>query len=252
MNRFFINDMRDHYHPGDVFQLNEYDAIHAAKVIRVKPGDSIVWMNGRGWYGEGTVQESAHKVVRGIIKSAEFRKAQFPSLQLVQAVLKNKSMEAAIQMCTQAGVGAICPVITRHCEYKKPNEMTEMSRKRDKWEKVAIEACKQSGNPWTPSIQNPMTLSEFLDNQNLKALKAQNYVASLHANGRSKLPKKLESESPIFLWIGPEGDFTSEEYSQLEKIDSKLVCIGENVFRSEVAALVMTTHFKNIMREDIA
>lgn len=248
MNRFFLNEVKAEYKPGEDFRFSPEESAHAFKVLRVKPGDKVGWLNGSGWHGLGQVRKASAKSVLGTIISTNFSKRNHSAVHLVQSVLKNKSMEAVIQMCTQAGVDSIWPVISNNSEFKKSTEEKEILRKQEKWKKTAQEACKQSGNPWTPIIHKPTTFKGFLNHQSQKYHQSDNYVASLISEDVQKLPIQLDSNSPIFLWVGPEGDYTRDECFLLKKLGAQFVSLGENVFRSEVAALVMASHFKNILR----
>jgi len=116
----------------------------------------------------------------------------------------------------------------------------------EKWTLGAIEACKQSGNPWLPQISPVHTLPQF--SQTLRNLEAQGplwkFVASLEPDARPfaevLLQMKQSAPAPqaMLLMVGPEGDFTPEEYAQARADKFIPVRLPGYIFRAGPAALV--------------
>ena len=48
------------------------------------------------------------------------------------------------------------------------------------------------------------------------------------------------------LLVGPEGDFTNEEYEYAKKLDFSSVSLGDNILRVETAAIAAISYIKII------
>jgi 16S rRNA (uracil1498-N3)-methyltransferase len=113
--------------------------------------------------------------------------------------------------------------------------------KRDKWQQVAVEAIKQCGAAWLPTIEAPLTLAEFLAREEKFELAL---VGSLQPERRQ--PREIIREFKmaagllprhVAVWIGPEGDFTLEELGQIQRAGARPISLGNLVLRVETAAI---------------
>ena len=68
---------------------------------------------------------------------------------------------------------------------------------------------------------------------------ATHIVGAITPNATKKITTVVGK--PVFIFIGPEGDFTKEEYDFLQKQDSQFIDLGNIILKSETAALVLTT-----------
>jgi 16S rRNA (uracil1498-N3)-methyltransferase len=101
------------------------------------------------------------------------------------------------------------------------------------WRSIAVEACKQSGNPFLPSISHC---------KNLGAIDLHRFSTKIFGGLSPRaipLRKALETASigtEICVAIGPEGDFSAEEYAHLAESGFVECRFARHVLRSEVAA----------------
>jgi 16S rRNA (uracil1498-N3)-methyltransferase len=128
------------------------------------------------------------------------------------------------------GVGGIIPLFTERTEVRISTE--KVRGKLAKWKKLAVEACKQSGNPWLPEIEAPIKFGELP----LKKEQAC-FIASLRSRSRKSLPALETSSSEFLLFIGPEGGWTQREEEIASDKGAVPFSLGPNVLRSETAAL---------------
>ena len=116
-------------------------------------------------------------------------------------------------------------------------------RTQEKWQRVATEACKQSGQNWLPEVQIPKKPEELFQSDQLKYDLL--LIASLQKE--SKHLKEILSEyqdshqktrpNSVLILIGPEGDFTPSEINVALNIGCSPMSLGPIVLRSETAAL---------------
>src|SRR5205814_7924430 len=106
------------------------------------------------------------KVTRGEILLRKMHAAWVPPLPcqitLAQAIPKGKNMDLIVQKAVEIGAAEIAPLISErtivHLEAK------EAAQKQAKWQQIAIEAAKQCGQNWLPTVHLPKMPKEFFLN----------------------------------------------------------------------------------------
>lgn len=214
---------------GENAALAGDEAVHCARVMRVKPGEEIVVFDGAGRSATAEVISVSRDQVGLALGEAETWPQPKARLVLVQAVIKGKAMDWLIQKAVELGASAIQPLITERCVVK----LTEAKAR--KWRRAALEACKQCRQPFLPEIAEPTTLASFLESRP----EGLRLVASL-SNPKRPLREVVEeqAESPVIHYVvGPEGDFSPQELADLTAADFQPVDLGPQTMRSETAAL---------------
>ena len=135
-----------------------------------------------------------------------------------------------IRPLTELGVFRITPLITKRTE--APGLLKKFESKRKKWCKLAIEACKQSGNPWIPTFDLPSSLSDFICDH---ASSDEVWIGSLDANKEKLQPSS--SARRVSLLIGPEGGWSTEEEKFVCMEGGRPFSLGPYTLRVESAAL---------------
>ena len=232
MHRFFVPDLAP---SGTRLRLGPEEAHHASRVLRLGPGDPVVLLDGRG--GEcHAVIESAHR--QEVVVSLQKRMnhpAPVAEVVLVQAVAKSAAMELGCQ--------AIQPLLTDH-SVSRPDDAES---KREKWQSIAIEAAKQSGNPWLTRIEPLRTPREWLASMDLSMDRPPLIIIASLADSPESLRTILSSSlaapgtklPKIAVLIGPEGDFSPQEYDTFREIGARPISLGPLVLRVETAAIAL-------------
>jgi 16S rRNA (uracil1498-N3)-methyltransferase len=220
--------------------LNAAESHHLVKVRRARINDTVSVFDGRG--NEWECQLHLANVKKAVLKvRAHHIAALSPdSITLAQGLPKGKTMDTIVQKAVELGVQKIVPLITENSEVRVSKDRA--LEKVRKWNSVAIEACKQSGNSYLPEIDPIMSVNSFCEALPEKALK---YIASLSTQAVSlrqalreqRNQKKSLSQSVIIL-IGPEGDYTPEEHDLACENGFIPITLGKRVLRSDTAAIV--------------
>lgn len=236
MPRFYLPPERCH---GSRLTLDEDEAHHGLRVLRLRRGDQVSVLDGAGREYHCRVDAVTRSTVELMVERQDFLPNPNYSITLSQAVLKGKAFEFLVQKATELGVARLIPIITDRAVVQVSSEDAE--EKRRKWEHVAIEAMKQCGNPWLPRIDGPIKFADALVSSESWDV---SLVASLHPDTRglrevlrpwaSKAQKTLVSAR---VWIGPEGDFTPEEMRLILQAGSVPITLGRLVLRAETAGL---------------
>lgn len=231
--------------PDGLLRLEGAEAHHAAKVIRLLAGESAVVLNGRGLEYFCTAIDVDRKTVLLRVDKEKAHPKPKGQIKLVQAVTKGKSFDFILQKSVELGAAQIVPLLSDRV-VARPKQ-NDFANKVAKWNQVAIEAIKQCGAPWLPEITLPKTVDEALAEDIGSELK---FVAALVAQARH--PRSCfetfctdhgRTPNALSVWIGPEGDFSEAEYSQLIGHGVMPVNFGDRVLRSETAAVYALSVF---------
>src|SRR5881275_1868350 len=156
MHRFFIPP--ENWNSG-ALTLAGSEAHHARDVLRMRVGEKVVLFNGRGH------EITAEIIDLGVdeIGLRKLHEAETPPLQcriiLGQAIPKGKHMELIVQKAVEIGAAEIAPIISDRTVVQVDSESA--AQKQSKWQQIAIEAAKQSGQNWLPRVHMPKKLAEL-------------------------------------------------------------------------------------------
>jgi 16S rRNA (uracil1498-N3)-methyltransferase len=236
MHRFFLPRSRT---SGDLLSLAPDDAHHAIRVLRLGVGDPVVLLDGEGNALRGVVQSAGRREV--LVRVMERIRHPAPSTEfiLVQAIAKAQAMDGIIHRAVELGCARIQPLLTER-SISRPDDL---EAKRSRWQDMAMEAAKQSGNPWLTVVSPICTPREWFASSREGML---TIIASL-VDPPESLAQILSQEvvrtgmTPrrVAVAIGPEGDFTPEEYAGFRQAGAWPVSLGPLVLRVETAAIAL-------------
>ncbi|MFK7850821.1 MAG: 16S rRNA (uracil(1498)-N(3))-methyltransferase [Akkermansiaceae bacterium] len=206
------------------------EAKHASQVLRIKSGDTITVFDGLGNYTGATALNVPKQSIDLVLEIAESKPTPLPQITLVQAIPKGKNMDWIVQKAVELGVSRIQPLITQHT-ISSPH-----ADKSEKWHRTALEACKQCAQFTIPQIDEPLSFSQWIASDDSSELKIIASLAENPENFRETLQKHPNLNSVTIL-IGPEGDFSSEEYTTAIAAGFIPVTLGNLVLRVETATL---------------
>ena len=216
--------------------LSPEESHHLVSVNRARTGETVVAFDGRGreWICELQVADRREAVLT--VRFLQHAKPLPYEMTLGQALPKGGAMDAIVRKATEIGVVCIVPLESERTQVHLAGERSD--RKVEKWESAALEACKQCGNPWLPTIAPLQSAASFMQSARDYDLKL---IASLHP-GAKTLKSVLQAVQPKrpqrVLWlIGPEGDFTPAEMSIAQSAGFEPVTLGPLVLRCETAAV---------------
>lgn len=214
------------------------EAHHAIAVMRLKEGDSVVIFDGTGrefiCRVTGVDAKSGTMTAR-IVKESDYKERTAPAeITLAQALPKKGKMDYIVEKATELGVSRIVPLITERT-IVRPGE-DGAGKKTSRWKKIAVEAAKQCRRLSVPEVED---VKSFKD---LAAMSGGYDLCLLACLTDKTVPLKEPLASfrsgRILVLIGPEGDFTPQEVSLMEKTSNcRLVSLGERVLKSDTAGL---------------
>lgn len=207
------------------FLLNEEESRHACKVLRLKSGDTLYLLDGKGHLFTTEIIDAQTK--KALLKIIEIKEEKRPEKEIHIAIAPTKNLdriEWLVEKATEIGITEITWLLCKNSERKIV--------KNERLDKIAIAAMKQSKRLYLPKINELTPLKEFIKQYPKGAI--------AHCfDGEPKLEIKSIFEMSNFpILIGPEGDFSREELDIITKSNYKGITLGNNRLRTETAALV--------------
>ena len=214
--------------------ISSGDVRHITKVLRLKEGDVITVCDGAGFDYKAKICEISSDAVRCKITEKTRCDAE-PDIRvtLFQGIPKAGKMDYIIQKTTELGISRIVPVMLERCVSKVENKKAG-EKKRERWQKIAESAAKQSGRGIIPEVSEPVTLEEAI--RELKTLDV--FFAPYECEETTRLRGILTQNKNVRtagFMIGPEGGFDMSETDRLRSEGIPTVTLGKRILRTETA-----------------
>ena len=223
--------------PGATLVLTGDEAHHATASRRLQHGDTLWLFDGHGGIARATL---VHSPTRGRtlelrIEERRSEPAPKPEIHLACALPKGDRQQVLLGMTTQLGMAHFTPLA---CERSvvKPGA-NSMAR----WEKICLEACKQSRRLHLPSIEATSTVRDIVER--MKAAGSSVWLAHSAAQAVSVSTAANQGAKHVTILIGPEGGFTEAEIEQAVAAGARMLTLGTSILRIETAAVTMVAAF---------
>jgi 16S rRNA (uracil1498-N3)-methyltransferase len=215
------------------------EARHCTQVMRKEAGAGIVVFNGAGAWARAEITSSGKERVE--LHAVEHGETHAPEVRitLFQSIPKGSNMDLIIEKSVELGVNAIVPVFSDRTVVRLDGR--DAAKKQEKWQRLAVEACKQCGQNWLPQVSVPVSFDAAWRQLPAHDLRL---IAAIQEDSRSfkdtlhDVRAQKERIRSVLMAIGPEGDFTSEEYAAARGAHGCLpVSLGSIILRVETAAM---------------
>ena len=231
MHRFFAGNEN---FSGDSIVLTGTDASHIRKVLRLKAGDNIQVLDGKGFLYEVKLTDVKAQLVKGEIISSEKVNTESPlKIHLGQSLIKGNKFDDVLRKSVELGVETIIPLMTERTVVKSDSD-----KKIARWQKIAEESCKQCGLSSIPNVsKSVIKLDVFCQQRSEADLKLMFWELESENRLKDINPEKPPSSASVL--IGPEGGFTIEEVKTARSHGFQTVGLGPRILRAETAPLVV-------------
>lgn len=235
MHRFFIAPESI---SGPIVEIDAVQARHLEKVLRLKAGDRVLIFDGQGHEYQVKLLGKDNDLWRGEIE-ARIADAGEPGLRLtlVQGIPKGDKMDTIIQKAVEIGVRRIIPMCSEHSVVRLTED--KAAKKVQRWQMIAREACKQCHRNIIPEIGDVVDFAALLPDL------ADNPVIMLYEHEEQlRLGRLLKEqdhsfkEREIFMLVGPEGGFSTQEVELAKRQNAYITGLGPGILRTETAGLV--------------
>ncbi|MGH7739354.1 MAG: RsmE family RNA methyltransferase [bacterium] len=152
---------------------------------------------------------------------------------LGQSLPKGSKMDLILRQGTEIGLDQIIPLLTERSISRPDKDQWE--HKRDRWQKILIEACRQCGRRDVPEL-SPLTDWGAA----LESFSQYDQVLLPYEKEAPSFRDVLESNSTsrrILILIGPEGGWTPEEVAGAQSKGACVTHLPVPILRTETAGL---------------
>lgn len=230
MKRFYCENLVD----GDLHaQLSPIEARHAISVMRLKAGQEIELVDGKGGLASGIIDFISKKTVS--IKITDLTRAEEKKqgkVVIVTSLAKGDRFDWLISKCTELGADRIIPVI-----YERTVKLAKGSKAHQRWQNIAISAMKQCERLFLPTIDEPVSLDQAINKLKADYPACKIIVGSLSDEAVAVCRANTDCKDDIAAFIGPEGGLTEKEEQIIIDSGAIPVILGENILRIETAAV---------------
>lgn len=208
--------------------LPETESGHCCRVLRMKEGDTLYAVDGKGHSFECVITEADSKHTHvGIVNKTDEPKVWSPSITVAVAPTKNiDRIEWFVEKAVEIGIDRL---VLLKCDRSERKDV-----KTERLNKIVISAMKQSMKAVAPELIGMMPFRNFVG-QAFNGEKYMGYCSNEFP--RLELVKEYSPGSDVTILIGPEGDFSPAEVEQATSAGFIPVTFGQTRLRTETAAL---------------
>ncbi len=237
---------------ADTVTLDDREAHHVTRVLRLPAGSVLRLFDGRGTVAEGRLAAVGKRTVQVDILRRWHEPPATPAIIVCSAVPKGERLRWMVEKLTELAATALLPLETER------SVVAPRSTKWDRMRQVSLEACKQSGNAHALQIRAEVPLRQAVmadpDTTGAADSTRRRFLLLCHPHPTA-MPlcarlRALESEADaqevdrlpleVRVLIGPEGGFTDEEVDAAIAAGASPVTLGGTILRVETAAITAT------------
>jgi 16S rRNA (uracil1498-N3)-methyltransferase len=232
--------MRRFYAPKENFRdktivLSLEETRHLRDVLRLRAGETVQVFDGEGHEFSAEIEkiekkETVLKILGEVSPSAP---ASNLDLTLAVALLKGEKFDLVVQKAVELGVSKLVPIITKRTDVK----FKDSDKRQIRWQKIALEAAKQSGRADLMKIEKPVEFKEFIKNSASLRLSGENLLLFAERNG--EIFSNIKSGKKIIAVIGCEGGWEDSEIDLAGNSGFQIVTLNGRILRAETAAIAI-------------
>jgi 16S rRNA (uracil1498-N3)-methyltransferase len=220
--------------------LDASESRHCVGVLRRGVGEMVRVFDGQGRQAAAVIRAADRQQVSLGIKSID-EAPDRGRFALAVAIPKGKTIDWIIEKAVELGAGEIVPLITQRTIVRV--DPRERAARQQKWQRVALEACKQCGQNWLPQVTRPLDWPAFIAGYAANGFDLP-LVGSLQPDARplrevvgAFISAHNRRPATACLIVGPEGDLTVDEYTLAHRRGWHATSFGAGILRVETAAL---------------
>ncbi len=222
---------------GNEIRVIGDDVNHIKNVLRYKINDNLEACDEYGERYFAKISEFLpNEILLEIIEKLD-KNTELPvKIDLFQGLPKSDKMDLIVQKATELGVSSVIPVVTDRVVVKIENGNER--KKLERWNKIALEAAKQSGRQIIPTVENVMNLEKIIEKLSKYDIVIVPFECEKDSTLKNILKNEINKVESIAVVIGPEGGFSDKDIETLERCaNTKKVSLGKRILRTETAGL---------------
>lgn len=229
MKKFYVTV--DKINNGKV-TIDGDEFLHLSKVLRTKLKEKVAILCGDEFvYFAEVIEIQKHFAVLEIISREVCEANPKCKITLFQGLAKGEKLDVITQKLNELGAYQIIPFESSFTIAKNN------SLKKERLEKISIEACKQCGRSVPLKIGETIKLKDihnYLSKFDLVIFLNEKADTEQTIN---KIQKEILKSENIALIVGSEGGFSQEEIDFITKLNVKNISLGKRILRTETASI---------------
>jgi 16S rRNA (uracil1498-N3)-methyltransferase len=214
------------------------EARYLREVLRLKVGDEVYVFNGEGKEFQCRIEESRRDTatLKVIAEVAPARPESPLELTLAIALLKGEKFDLVVQKATELGVTRIVPVVSKLADIRL-RDTSDAAKRVSRWQRIALEAAKQSGRAVVPVVENPVAFESLVGETDSAWA-----IMFSERDGQPLAEVLVESSSnpaSLTALVGSEGGWTDQEITMARERGWRIVTLGGRTLRAETAAIAV-------------
>ena len=212
---------------SDAYLLGGENAKHA-KVLRLRAGEAVTVVTPSG---EQCECEYTDENTLRVLSRRQCENEPDVFVTLYQALPKGDKMDYIVQKCVELGISRIVPVLSARC-VSRPDEKS-LSKKRERWQKIALQAAMQSRRGIIPEVADCVSFAQAA------RLTAENEATIIFYEMGGAPVRDILPQTPqtLGMFIGSEGGFEEQEVRLVCGNGGKAATLGKRILRAETAPL---------------
>ena len=204
---------------GERFPIPAAIEHQVVRVLRLRDGDEIVLLDGRGTVARCRLDAGGSLTVlgRGAAEGEPRHR-----LTICQALLKGDGLERVVQQGTEVGVAGFRLLVSERCVVRQlsPSRLQRLQT-------IARESAEQSERGIVPEVDAPVPFVDVLDGE----------AVLLFERTQDQETRLGALEPPRSVIIGPEGGFSPAEVEAAARAGTRIAGLGPRILRSESVAI---------------
>lgn len=232
--------MRRFYAPPENFDgqrilLSADETKHLRDVLRLSEGAKVRVFDGAGREVLCEIEQiekkqTALKIIEECLLTAPESNLD---LTLAVALLKGEKFDLVVQKAVELGVTKLVPLNTKRGDVK----LKDAEKRLERWRKIALEACKQSGRAKLMQIETPIDFARFI--------KIADGAKVLFAERGGEHFSKIKEANKIIAVVGAEGGWEESEIEAARKNEFQIITLKGRILRAETAAIAVAAILQN-------
>lgn len=225
-------------------RLDVDEARYLREVLRLKVGDQVYVFNGRGQEFQCTVEEARRdSSLLKVVSEIEPARPESPlQLTLAVALLKGEKFDLVVQKATELGVTAITPVTTKLADIRL-RDQSDARKRMTRWQRIALEAAKQSGRTIVPEVGEPVAFGQCVINTPASSVR----LMFSERDGESLLSTINRPAEAVTALVGSEGGWSDEEINAARDAGWDVITLGGRTLRAETAAIAVAVLLQHLL-----
>ena len=219
---------------GQLITLTAEQQHYLSRVLRLRSGDRFLALldSGIAWLAK-LEEETAE-----LLEPQEVMSELPLNVTLVLSLPKGSGFDDVVRQVTELGVSRIVPVMSDRTVLKPS------ANRHDRWQRIAGEATEQSERSQSPTVEEPIDFSHYLNKLEPPKSNDLRYFCwgrgdSVHLLSQLQTDlltdDQIDMNIGITIAIGPEGGWTDEEVARSVKAGFVSVSLGKRILRAITA-----------------